>query len=248
MHVDIIENYLNSSKRLFLLDYDGTLANIAPAPEEALPTPEILTTLKRLSSDPRNLVAVVSGRNHKDLEDWLGDLPLAFGAEHGLLYRPVGEDWQYIMQIDTSWKDDIRPLMQELVQRYKGALIEEKSSGLVWHYRQVADQAAAEEAAKALIAKVLAFAQKHQLRILHVDKVVELAPESVNKSFSTQYWLKHANWDFVLIAGDSLTDEDMFRVAPKSAFTIKVGSGETLANTRLKSPADMLALLNKLSS
>lgn len=75
----ILENaYRESSRRLLLLDYDGTLVGIQARPEQARPDQELRYILGRLVSDPRNTVVIISGRDKDVLDEWLGDLNLHF--------------------------------------------------------------------------------------------------------------------------------------------------------------------------
>jgi trehalose 6-phosphate synthase/phosphatase len=248
MNVDIIENYKNSTARLFLLDYDGTLANIAAKPWDAVPTPEILEILSTLAEDPKNTVVINSGRKHEELDEWLGHLPISFTAEHGMLLKLTGKTWEVTKALDNSWKPAVRALFDAYVARYEGSFIEEKTSGMVWHYRTVEDQEAGLAAAVHLQAELEPLAKQYGLRIMQGTKIVETQPEGVSKGIGAQYWLDSQGWDFILAAGDDTTDEDTFKAMPETAFTVKIGDGETTANTRLSSPADMLALLKKLSS
>ncbi len=57
-----------SSRRLFLLDYDGTLlpaAAVSTQPSEA-----VLDILRRLTADPANDVYIISGRGRNELGTW----------------------------------------------------------------------------------------------------------------------------------------------------------------------------------
>ena len=52
---------------LLFLDYDGTLVEIAPRPEMAHPSQELLNVLARLTSLPGLDLVVISGRTLLDL-------------------------------------------------------------------------------------------------------------------------------------------------------------------------------------
>jgi trehalose 6-phosphate synthase/phosphatase len=246
MDVDITESYTNATKRLLLLDYDGTLGEIAQFPWEAKPTPEILQILTALSKDPRNTVVIVSGRKHEDLEEWFGQLPLAFAAEHGMLFKMPGQDWTITEDINNEWKDPVRNMMQSSVDKLSGSFIEEKTSGLVWHYRAVVGQDDAEQTAAKLAEDLALLASRYNLRVMSGTKIVEVQPLGVSKAIGAKYWLQQGQWDFIMVAGDDTTDEDMFSAAPDMAFTIKIGGGNTVASKRLATPRDMLALLSSL--
>ena len=82
--------YARAERRLFLLDYDGTL-NAANS-VSAAPTEATLRTLRALCADTeRNSVYVVSGRARAELGAWFSTVPaLGIAAEHGYFFRPAG--------------------------------------------------------------------------------------------------------------------------------------------------------------
>ncbi|KIK03192.1 glycosyltransferase family 20 protein [Laccaria amethystina LaAM-08-1] len=55
--------YHTAGKRLFLFDYDGTLAPIMKTPSMAVPSEATLEMLEMLSADPKNIVYIISGWN-----------------------------------------------------------------------------------------------------------------------------------------------------------------------------------------
>jgi trehalose 6-phosphate synthase/phosphatase len=60
--------YERSRRRLFLLDYDGTLVPYQSMAELAAPSPSLLATLEELTSDSHNAVYIISGRNKARLQ------------------------------------------------------------------------------------------------------------------------------------------------------------------------------------
>ena len=66
--------YLETKKRLFLFDYDGTLTEIRKTPNAAVPSTEMLASLSCLVKNPSNIVYIVSGRDQAFLELHLGYL------------------------------------------------------------------------------------------------------------------------------------------------------------------------------
>ena len=68
---------------LLFLDYDGTLVEIAPRPELARPTPELLELLRRLTAQRDLKLMVVSGRPLRDLQELLPVPGLNFLGSHG---------------------------------------------------------------------------------------------------------------------------------------------------------------------
>lgn len=61
---EYLAKYIGSTLKLaLLLDYDGTLAPIAPHPDLAILPPETKKVLERLSNQSDVYIAIVSGRN-----------------------------------------------------------------------------------------------------------------------------------------------------------------------------------------
>jgi trehalose 6-phosphate synthase/phosphatase len=86
----IQERFVRARARTIFLDYDGTLREIEPHPDLAQPTSGILALLRDLAALPATEVHVISGRRKRNLEQWLGKLPIHLGAEHGYLAHPPG--------------------------------------------------------------------------------------------------------------------------------------------------------------
>lgn len=248
MEQSLKQLYLTAQRRLFLLDYDGTLREFGPTPDSAKPTPEIKKILRDLASDSKNTVAVVSGRDRATLDEWLSELPVYFVAEHGLAYRAPGGAWQTAASPDMSWVPSARSCMEVYVASVSGSLIETKPASLVWHYRSAHDEGAAEKAHQLLLDELAPIAKEYGLRVMQGKKVVEVHNKGIDKGSQARRWLEPSSYDFVLAAGDDVTDEDLFRAVPANALTYKVGAGDSAALHRLADPAAVRTLLASLAA
>lgn len=247
----LIEAYRRATKRLLLLDYDGTLVGFHDDPMAAVPRPELLETLRSLANDPKNTVVVISGRPAAQLDMWLGHLPLSFSAEHGFLHKKTDGEWHPSSAFSDDWRQPVRDLMDHYVHRLPGTIVEEKASALTWHWRAAEQPALAAEAEQALLSELEELARHMKLRILRIlrgNKVIEVHPQGFDKGTGGTYWLKQETFDFVLAIGDDTTDEDLFKAMPETAFTIKVGIGHSAARLRLEDPKAVLDLLYSLSN
>lgn len=247
LHREAQGAYKNAKKRLFLLDYDGTLAPLAKTPQEAAPTREILSLLERLLSDPRNTVAIVTGRSRDTLDDWFKGLPLVFTAEHGVAWRENGQEWQAV-DVDVSWKPQARRFMQETADLAPPTFIEEKAASLAWHYGLAEKPDDVPKLLDDLVERLTPLAQTAGLALVRGIKVLEIRPAHIHKGQGAVRWLALQDWDFILAAGDEPTDEDMFAAMPESAFTIKIGEGETKAATRVANVNEFRKFLDSLAS
>lgn len=239
--------YQQGQQRLIFLDYDGTLMPFTRDPNKTQPDEELLHLLETLAGDPANRVVIISGRDHNALDKWLGHLPIDMIAEHGVWLRKHETDWRMIQNLDNSWKEDLRPILEMYVSRTPGTLLEEKDFALVWHYRKV-DPVLGETRAGELSSHLNYLIANRNLQVMEGDKIVEIKNIEVNKGIAASRWLHEYASDFVLAIGDDRTDEDTFRVMPKEAYTIKVGNIRSVAKYHLPSPQSVRDLLQQLVS
>ncbi|KAI8067549.1 glycosyltransferase family 20-domain-containing protein [Gongronella butleri] len=248
--------YKTAAKRLFFFDYDGTLAPICERPEDATPTPEVLEMLKGLCSNPLNTVWVVSGRDQKTLEAWLGGIPhLGMSAEHGCFSRvPDGKWVSNIESIDMAWKDDVREIFRYYCERTPGSHIEEKKGSITWHYRQADPKYGAFQANECQNHLEQSIVGKLPVETLVGKMNLEVRPTLINKGEVIKKCLGQSGaTDFVFCAGDDRTDEDMFRVlanvcVDKLVFTVSVGPADkqTIANWYVNSSHELIKTLEAL--
>jgi len=242
----LIQSFSKSERRLLLLDYDGTLSPLRPIPSQASPDETLKTLMNNLTKDERNHVVVISGRDRHTLQDWLGDYPIDFVAEHGVWYKENGQDWRMVEDLMQSWKEEIQPILELYVDRTPGSFIEHKEYSLVWHYRK-AEMGLGEIRARELITNLQYLTSNMDIHILEGNKVVEIKNAGVNKGKAALRWIGRDEWDFIFAAGDDWTDEDIFKVMPENAYSVKVGMDTTDARFTIKSCDDMRNLLSSMS-
>lgn len=243
---ELVRRYRAAERRLLLLDYDGTLLPFRRRPAEARPDHELLELLTRLAADDKNDVVVVSGRNRRPLGSWLEPLPIHVVAEHGAWFRPPGGRWRAYARLDVSWKAQVRAVLERYVAVTPGSFLEDKTFALAWHYRQVSEQLAARRAHE-LEHALRRLGLPPHLGVLPGQKVLEVRDVRVHKGLVTSAWLDTGPYDFVLAVGDDRTDEDLFALLPRHAWTIKVGSAPTRARFSLPDPAAVRCLLSELA-
>lgn len=239
----MVAEYHASSKRLILLDYDGTLVPIAQTPEKAAPDDALLQILTSLKAN--NHVVVLSGRSREVLENWLTSLHLEMVAEHGAWIKEEGEDWKTTEPQLPEWKKEIRPILEMYVDRTPGSFIEEKDFSLVWHYRNC-NAELADVRLKELKDILLSLTANLNIGFMEGKKVIEVKDTNINKGKAALRWISKRRWDFILAIGDDYTDEDMFNVLPDTAYSLKVGFGSSKANFSLGSVREVRKLLEGL--
>lgn len=243
--VKIAESFRNARRKLILLDYDGTLVPFRCEPARALPDRELMQLLHRLSSSENVSLVIISGRNRDFLQNNFVDLNATLFAEHGALYRINGM-WDGI-ENDTSWKAEIMKFMKEISDITPGSEIEKKKNSLVWHYRK-AESGHAENMATLLIEKINSYCLSNNLTIMKGKKIVEVKPSRYDKGTAILNNFNCDSFDFILAAGDDVTDEDLFRALPVSAIKISIGQSSSNADFTLKNSEELVSFLKGLAS
>src|SRR5271156_3918705 len=72
-HWDRVAAQIQSSRRVAVfLDFDGTLVDIAPRPDQVRLAPSARRVLRRLARHPRVTLVVISGRRRAELWRYIG--------------------------------------------------------------------------------------------------------------------------------------------------------------------------------
>ena len=214
-------------------------------PEDAKPSRQTLSALKRLSEDARNRVTIVSGRDKETLTKWLGNLPITLIAEHGaFIKRPEWKTWHKMLGDAGEWKETVRRLFDDYAAITPGARVENKEQSVVWHYRSVSPFQA-QKSIVLLKRELKQLAKTNRLGIKEGHMVLEVHHLDISKGHALQEWLLK-DQDFVMAIGDDTTDEDMFLASPAGTYTIKVGRERSAARYRLPNPTAVHKLLRKL--
>ena len=196
-------------------------------------------------------MVIVSGRDASTLEAWLGDTGVELVAEHGgMRFDAETRQWQAAEEAySEDWKLQLRPIFEVFVDRTPGSMLEEKGAALVWHFRRADPDMGALRAAELTDALEGQIANT-PLHILHGHKVVEVKPSGVSKGKAIQPWLiAEPSADFILTAGDDVTDEALFEAVGDRGYTVKVGvPGRSKAKFYVNSPFEMRSLLSSFLS
>ncbi len=246
---DLVAAWSAARRRLLLLDYDGTLTPLRPRPSDAAPDADLLELLRGLAADPRNTLAVVSGRPAAVLEPWLGAVEgLHLIAEHGAARRLPGQAWQPLRAgADAEWKPRVRPLLDAFTLRAPGSFVEEKPHALAWHYRLTEPQFG-EWLARELLATLEGLLAATEVRAVPGNKVVEVRFAWAHKGEAARTLLAETGADLALAIGDDQTDEDLFAALRPEDWSVVVGRQASRARFHLPVPDAVRAVLRTLSA
>jgi trehalose 6-phosphate phosphatase len=223
------------------LDYDGTLADFAPTPDDIFPDPEIIALLTRLHQHAKIRVAVVSGRRLDHLRALLPIPGLTLAGTYGVeILLPDGQVHHRLVVEDIRpFLDKLKPLWQDLIANRQGFYLEDKGWSLALHARFADDQKAGQLLAQA---KELATSQinLNLFRILGGDKFLETSPQKANKGNTIQYLLEQypAVECLPIYIGDDDKDEEAFQIIKqKGGIAIMVSEKPRISHAELRLPA-----------
>ncbi|MFY0637162.1 trehalose-phosphatase [Maricaulis maris] len=224
---------LDPAREALFLDFDGTLAPLQDDPDTVwLPTGGDMT-LQTLSRSLGGALAVVSGRDIRDLDRRIP----------GALWRAGGHGCDICApgRHPSAWQppapDPLYQAAYALAVKTQGARLETKGPVLAIHYR--ANRAAGPALGEILAAMVA----DHPAYVLQAGKCVyELKPAGASKARAVERLMSmpaFAGRRPVMI-GDDATDEDGMKAAiDLGGRAIKIGAGDSLATARLDNPAQV---------
>ncbi|GAA3363305.1 trehalose-phosphatase [Streptomyces antimycoticus] len=244
------------------LDFDGTLAEIVPDPDQARAHPGAVPALSRLAPRLRS-AAVITGRpaevavrygGFAGAEGLDGLVVLGlYGAERwdaasGAVQAPEPHPGVAAVQAEL-------PAVLEEYGAAQGTWIEDKGRAVAVHTRRAEDPQATFEL---LRAPLHALAERHGLIVEPGRLVLELRPPGMDKGVALTEYVRRTGAEVVLYAGDDLGDLAAFgaveRLREEGVPGVLVCSGSTevtelaqRADLVVDGPAGVVELLSSLA-
>jgi trehalose 6-phosphate phosphatase len=221
---------LPTSAALFL-DFDGTLAPLAPRPQDVRVPNWVVPTLGRWQRALAGAVAIISGRPIEQLDAFLSPLVVAAAGEHGAQRRDAAGRSQWSR---AEFPPGVRERASEFAARHPGLLLEPKPSGFALHFRARPELGTAVH--EMFVGALASAAGADAWELLNGHCVFELKQRAVSKGRALQAFLAEAPFAgrVPVFVGDDATDEDGIRAAQEAGgFGVRVGPGATQARFRL---------------
>ena len=229
------------------LDFDGTLAPIAPDPDTVELEPPVKETLIRLARQEGVVVTVISGRSRIDLRTRVGIEELIYAGNHGLEIR--GPRCFFVEPVAAARSAELRRLTDRLAVTllpFQGVHVENKGLTASVHYRRAAPSHA--PLLKRIVLDELEPAVS-RFRVASGKKVFEILPRTAwDKGAAVHCVNGELDGEGLLAVyfGDDRTDEDAFVALPEG-ITVKVGPGPTGARYRASGPGEVHSFLKWLA-
>ena len=234
--------------RKCLLDYDGTLSEIQPRPEMAVPSQKILKFLIK----HKNTIVLCTGRSKSVVDEWFPSGIEVF-AEHGALFRNKQGKWtepkyskvkNHTVKKErendnfySKFSHNVEDILNYYHKRTPCSILERKTCGFAFHYKQ-----AITLTSRAIMIQLYRDLSKvsdiYNFKLTLGKGVIEV------KLASKGDVVKYVKPD--LVAGDDVTDEEMFLEAQPPCYTIKVGNEKTRARHFVLSVDDFIEKLSKI--
>jgi len=235
---------LDPAQICLLLDFDGTLVDIAPTPD-AVHVPETLCdALARLLPALGGALALVSGRPIADLDRRFSPLKLPIVGGHGAEMR-VREG--KIVSAVAPLPEAFRRQLTEAQNLDPGIVVEDKGYSLALHYRKAPQ---CEEALRRHIDRVLAAFSGEAVEVLPGKALFEVKRPGVSKGESVRKLMQHAPFAgrMPVFVGDDVTDESVFAALPAlGGKGYSVGRRFAGVSGIFDTPEDVRAALRRLA-
>jgi trehalose-phosphatase len=244
---------ISAAASVFLfVDFDGTLTELAPRPEEVYLSSRRRQCLQALDAIPGFSMAVISGRPVEELRRLIGLEKVFYVGNHGLEWAaPDGAENRCAIETPVSHAlESIRDQFRDIRAHAKGIFLEDKGTALALHYRM-----ASEDAALAAKSEFLRAILRHQeqgvaLEVLAGKEVVEAKPAAINKGDAVAYLLRQSSASALPIyCGGDYTDEGAFQRLDKKGITVLVAETPrpTAASFYLRNPNEVYEFLRLLA-
>lgn len=224
------------------LDFDGTLVEIAPKPDQVRVDPALAPALEKLRTRLGGALAIVTGRPIRVIDDFLVPARFDVAGLHGVERRVDGVVSGGSAEDHPALRAQV-PALHAAVTDLEHVLIEDKGASVAVHWRLAtpSDAAAAEEAVKA---SAVALGSAYRLQL--GKAVGEIVPASATKGHAIRALAENPPYAGrrAIFLGDDLTDEKAFAVINETGgVSVRIGGAETIASRRLIDPEDVRRLL-----
>ncbi len=207
-HLDFIQRILERRPFGLITDFDGTISETAPTPEQAKVS-QLCRDYLSMLSDHLALVAAISGRPVSQIREMIGVDGILYIGNHGLERWREGEPEFHASSMD--YPNVIEEILAELdlLLPKEGIIFENKGITATIHYRL----APKPEQMEQKILKILqASTTAQSLRIIRGKRSLSLIPMiNADKGSATVDLIREYRLRGCIYFGDDYTDIDAFR-------------------------------------
>ena len=249
---DVVEKYKAAGRRLFMIDYEGTIVpNGHPASSRFVTQQRSINTIRALVEDPCNMVYVTSAFTPDVLDSDFNRVPgVGLIAENGCLIKEIGEESWFgaaDMTKMAACKRSIAKTLDYYRERIEGSRIEERYCSIILHTGGAKDPAAATRQAGECANHIDDACQNMGMQAVPCDGGLLIEPTEWSKGTAAtrvfERLVENAAGppDFLMVVGDGREDEVAYRWANKlgedkvvrEVVTVSVSSRNTEAQATI---------------
>lgn len=196
-----------------LLDFDGTLVELKPTPQEVHVPPTLKHTLSRLLDRLDGAVCIVSGRPIADLDAKFDPLRLPIVGVHGAENR-LGPSAEITRATVEPLDPALKQQLLAIAAANENILTENKEYSVALHYRLAPEM---ERVIFDRITEICAACPPDTIEVLPGKAVFEVKPRAFNKGVAVRDLMQHEPFRGrrPIFLGDDVTDESVFAVLPE---------------------------------
>lgn len=251
---NLIKKKIKDKYVYLFLDFDGTLCRLRRKPSAAKLSVSNFKILKKLAGCKNITLAVVSGRELREIKKLVGIKKIIYAGNHGMeIYGAAARSGRFVKKENNKIKE-IRKELRKNLKGIKGVFVEDKGFTVSAHFRMAAGSE--EKEIIRIIKKVtLPYEKAGYIRVIKGKKVLEIRPSSaMDKGGCAEYLLKKEEKTrktgvIPFYLGDDQTDEDAFNRLKGKGFCVEVVSKknqETAADYYLKGVQEVRRFLKRL--
>jgi trehalose 6-phosphate phosphatase len=227
----------------FFLDIDGTLLDIAATPEAVHTAAADCRLIRSLHVAADGALALISGRSLASIDELFAPFKFPAAGQHGCERRDAkGRRYRRAFPVQPLRRAAAR--IREFADSHPGLVFEDKGCSVALHYRLAPEFA---DAAHAVVEEA-ANEVGESVEVLGGKMVAELKPAGRDKGSAIEEFMREAPFQgrTPVFIGDDITDEHGFRIVNRlRGHTVKVGAGDTDAQSRLADPQAVRAWLEQ---
>jgi trehalose 6-phosphate phosphatase len=231
-----------ASRRLLILDYDGTLSPFSSQRDRARPYPGVVEALGAIDAGGHTRLAILSGRPVYELSGLLEGLQIEMWGNYGLERLAPGSGYSSMdLPIESR---QILDRAFEALPGFCRPMVERKLGSIAIHWRgfDLHEQQMLREAAHKSWSGT---AQDHRLLLIGFNGGMELRFPFPSKCSAAEVLLAGMGQCVCAYIGDDSADEDVFREFAGRVLTVRVlhEPGHTAADVTLRSHDEVLDFL-----
>ena len=204
-HLVRVHTVFQTGRWGLIVDFDGTIAEIASRPDEAMVSRRAADSLRRLA-DTIELVCVMSGRAVRDLQAKVLVDNIMYVGNHGAEYLEAGQ--VSVAPGVAEYRDKIKRVFDGLrtAVALPGLVWDDKQHSVSVHYRLASDP---DHARRMLQVALDSATGTDELEMFWGKMVLEIrAPVGLDKGYAVRKLVREREVDSVVVIGDDTTDVD----------------------------------------